>query len=550
MNMNQLPLATAQGDSLTARCPGRPLRVVLAGFYNYDSHALRIFHPLLKQRGHEVHSIFFKNYFTYSFPTQREEDMFVELIERIRPDVVGMSVWSTYFKLAGRLSQRIKASVNPVIIWGGIHAQVRPEACLDYADIACQSEGEHVLVELTDRVSLGRDYDDLQGCWVRRNGEVVHNPPRQLIPDLDILPPADMSPENKYYLGAEQWRNVGHWDSQAVLYDVMAVRGCPFRCTFCVHNFTRKATEGLGTYVRRRSVDHVMSELHAAIATRPQLRTITFSDDLFAPPRPWLEEFCERYKREIGLPWAIYTFPAMVDEAKIRLMSKAGLWATVMGIQSGSARIRRDCYERETSNEEIVGASRIFAKYGVQRTFDFIGDNPYENEQDLSETVDLLAALPKPFYFNYFSLTFFPGVALTERALHDGHIKPEDVEDVAEKGYRLYGGSFVETRSPDELAWDVSFAMAVHGFPAPIIHRLRRSGLMRDNIHAFIRLMRAVRVTARGKTRALNWLFGRPDLFHQHWRNANRETSAAELVIQPNFDNSPMSSPLRMAPGA
>src|SRR5690242_7921927 len=95
---------------LAAPAPGRPLRIVLLTFYNYESHALRIFHPLLKQRGHEVHSIFFKNYFTYQDPTQQEEDMVVELIERIRPDVLAVSVWSTYYQLAGRLSRRVKAS--------------------------------------------------------------------------------------------------------------------------------------------------------------------------------------------------------------------------------------------------------------------------------------------------------------------------------------------------------------------------------------------------------------------------------------------------------
>ena len=51
-------------------------------FYNYESHALRIFHPLLKQRGHDVHSIYFKNYFTYQVPTQQEEDMVVQLHRR------------------------------------------------------------------------------------------------------------------------------------------------------------------------------------------------------------------------------------------------------------------------------------------------------------------------------------------------------------------------------------------------------------------------------------------------------------------------------------
>src|SRR5262249_2003034 len=149
---------------------------------------------------------------------------------------------------------------------------------------------------------LGQDYADVHGCWVRSGDTIKQNPARMLIPDLDVLPPADLTSENKYYLGYNVWRDVARWDQHAVGYDIMGVRGCPFECTFCIHNFTRKASEGLGTYLRRRSVDHVMRELRAAVESRPMLKTIAFSDDIFAPPRPWLEEFCARYEREIRLP--------------------------------------------------------------------------------------------------------------------------------------------------------------------------------------------------------------------------------------------------------
>jgi hypothetical protein len=109
--MNLVSLDTTS-DDLTAQAPGRPLRVALLAFYNYESHALRIFHPLLKQRGHEVHSVYFKNYFTYQVPTQLEEDMVVKLVAQLQPDVVAMSVWSTYYQLAGRLSRRIKEATG------------------------------------------------------------------------------------------------------------------------------------------------------------------------------------------------------------------------------------------------------------------------------------------------------------------------------------------------------------------------------------------------------------------------------------------------------
>jgi radical SAM superfamily enzyme YgiQ (UPF0313 family) len=531
--------------NLAERAPGRPLRVVLLTFYNYESHALRIFHPLLTQRGHDVHSIFFKNYFTYQVPTQTEEDMVVDLVRRLQPDVVGMSVWSTYFQLAARLSDRIKAAVDPVIIWGGIHAQARPDQCLAHADVVCLSEGEYVLAELTDRLSLDKPYHDLRGCWVRTADGIVRNPSRLLIPDLDVLPPADLSADNKYYLGLNAWRDAARWNERALLYDIMAVRGCPFQCTFCIHNFTRKATTGLGTYLRRRSVDHVLAELRAAVRLRPNLRAIAFSDDIFAPARPWLEEFCRRYKQDIGLPFTVYSYPGMVDETRVTLMRDAGLWTSVMGIQSGSERIRRDCYERETSNQDIIQACEIFRRHGVGRNLDFIGDNFYETEADRRETLDLLCRLPKPFFFNYFSLTFFPGVDLTERALRDGLIRPEDVEDVAQKGYHLWGGALMSTRSPEQLRWDVAYTMAVHGVPRAVLHWLLDGRLYMRHLHRFAGIARRMQAAGRSKDRVIDRLFGRPSIYQLLVDNTNRDRlGGGDLTIQPNVDSSPFAKPI------
>jgi radical SAM superfamily enzyme YgiQ (UPF0313 family) len=373
---------------------------------------------------------------------------------------------------------------------------------------------------------------------------VQRNPPRLLIQDLDVLPPADLSPVNKYYLGWGAWRDVARWDALAISYDVMGVRGCPFECTFCIHNFTRKATEGLGTYIRRRSVEHVLRELRAAVAERPLLKMIAFSDDIFSPPRPWLDEFCERYPREVGLPFMIWTYPRMVDAEKIAKMRAAGLWAATMGIQSGSERIRRDCYERETSNEEILGACRILAGHGVVRNLDFIGDNPYETEEDWAETLDLLSRLPRPFYFNYFSLTYFPGVDLTERALRDGHIAPDDVEHIAQKGYQLWGGALFEERRPETLRWDIAYEMAVQGVPRRLIKPFMRSRLFNRNMRRI-----ANGVTRMG--RITRYLTGQR-LVDDWAKNTVRDLSPGLSTddIQPNVDSAPFRVPPRPKPMA
>ena len=82
-------------------------------------------------------------------------------------------------------ASRLVGAETSLVIWGGIHAQVRPEDCLEHADVICRSEGEYALAEITDRLSLGQDIDDVAGCWVRgRNGEITQNDPRFLIPEL------------------------------------------------------------------------------------------------------------------------------------------------------------------------------------------------------------------------------------------------------------------------------------------------------------------------------------------------------------------------------
>jgi Radical SAM superfamily len=275
---------------------------------------------------------------------------------------------------------------------------------------------------------------------------------------------------------------------------------------------------------------------------RPQLSTVAFSDDIFGPARPWLEEFCRRYKQEIDLPFIVFTFPRMVDEQKFRMLRDAGLFAATMGIQSGSERIRRDYYERETSNEEILEACRLLDRLGIVRNLDFIGDNPYETEADRRETVDLLCQLPKPFFFNYFSLTYFPGVDLTNWALRDGLIQREDVEDIAQKGYQLYGISLVDSRSPEQLRWDVAFSMAVHGFPRQLIHRLLDSPSFTRNIYGWAAWMRRIRNLSRRKLAWTDYFRGRPNVALQFDRNINRDGSSGGDFLQPNIDNSPLAT--------
>jgi hypothetical protein len=74
--------------------------------------------------------------------------------------------------------------------------------------------------------------------------------------------------------------------------------------------------------------------------------------------------------------------------------------------------------------------------------YDIIVNNPWEKDGDLAETLMFFAKFPKPYLLNMFSLTFYPGTELYEKAVEDGIIT-DDLNDVYRKTYNLraYGTS-------------------------------------------------------------------------------------------------------------
>jgi radical SAM superfamily enzyme YgiQ (UPF0313 family) len=135
-------------------------------------------------------------------------------------DVVCISTITSTAIKAYAMGKRFKALGMPVIM-GGAHPTFMPDESLEYADFVIRGEGEHSLVELLEhlergipalRLIKGLSYSD-------RDGINVHNPSREFIEDLDILPEPDFS-------------LVHNW-TQSNTYPVSTSRGCPFACTFC-----------------------------------------------------------------------------------------------------------------------------------------------------------------------------------------------------------------------------------------------------------------------------------------------------------------------------
>jgi len=357
-------------------------------------------------------------------------------------DLVGISFMSQYRGCARQITAALKARRELPVVWGGVHPTVRPEECLDHADIVCIGEGEETMVELADRLHEGRGFEEVPNLCFRRGGTIQKNPLRPLLHDLDRLPFLDYDPDNNLVRDPKLDRIVALDDDmfERFLARVPYVkghplrsfmfsttRGCPYKCTYCVNDFYREMYGSKG-YFRRMSNGRVVAELEAVIRRHPGIEEIEFCDDNFAA-RPVSEilDFCKVYKERIGLPFQVLMTPGFITEDRIAPMLDAGMVFVETGIQS-AADSSAKLYHRSLEVQELLAASEVLKRHRGEMAppcYHLILDNPFESVEETLATLDVTLKLPRPFWFKRSSLIPFPGTSVYDSFKEHGHLKDE-----------------------------------------------------------------------------------------------------------------------------
>lgn len=425
------------------------VKIILVALYRYRNFSIRTMHQILEDiPGVLPYTIFLKNcetnYFTY--PTEKEEILFLGLIKTIRPKVVGLSVYSQHMSIACRLTKLIKDVDSSILVmWGGIHPTISPEDCIKEADIICLGEGEGAISDFVKSLRDGTSYQAVNNLWIKNGNNIIKNPMRPLIQDLDKLPFPAYGKDSYFFIDSSK---VIKKDSTQLNFNnsisIQTSRGCPYLCSYCVNSLLQPQFKDLGPYIRRRSVDNVIQEIKQS----PEAQYVYFIDEVFATDKLWLDEFEKKYKSEVGLPFYVEYNPKVINSSTLNKIVNAGLDLMKVGIQTGSDYIRNHIFNRPGKNSEIIQLAKELAGYKIKVRYDLIIDNPYDTEQTLKETIDLLLQLPKPLYLNLYSLQYFPRYPLTNRAVEDRVISSEeaDVNNLPEKTGKKW--AFVPRLSP------------------------------------------------------------------------------------------------------
>ena len=364
----------------------------------------------------------------------------LSVIERTRPDILGVGAWTSNLPFALELVRAFRPRHPDVpVVMGGYPATEDPTELLSIlpeANVLVRGEGEATFPALVDRLVTGRSYDDVQGLSYRSGSEVIHTPPAAPIKDLDALP----FPSYERFVGARPGRAV----------TVSTSRGCPFSCTYC-------SNEKMYTVMRQNSPEYVVQEL-ADLHERWGVTRIEFSDNLFTADSRWVERFCELLS-EKG-PELVWTCSSRVDTLTpdlIHRMSEVGLESIYLGLESVVPASLKFMGKTGDPVKYVDRARRLIAhaaSKGVGMSIGGIVALPHENLADMQATVSFLEEMVtthaphvKP---NLFSLIPFPGSPLWDAVQRGDH----NLLPVRDPAFSIWNGGLFR-----ELYWHLPWVV-------------------------------------------------------------------------------------------
>ncbi len=232
-------------------------------------------------------------------------------------------------------------------------------------DSIVRAEGELSVEELLDRVRSGGELHGISGLTFRDGGgEIVVNPDRPLIEDLDTLPfPARDELPRAFERGGS--------------IPILASRGCYAICSYCSISAFYRTTKGPAW--RGRSPVNILDEIQELLETYDKKR-VRFEDANFFGPgregRKRVEEIAEGIlSRGLDLEFRIECRAENVDEALFRLLKKAGLKEVFVGIESAVPR-SLESMKKGVTLEENLEAIDVLDKLNIRTGVGFITMEP------------------------------------------------------------------------------------------------------------------------------------------------------------------------------
>ncbi len=342
------------------------------------------------------------------------EDFKNEIGKR-KPDVVGVTSTILTYKPALRIAE-IAKEIHPkcVTVIGGPHVSFWDREALQECkqlDVVVRKEGEYTLLELVQRLHAGKDYHDVLGTTCRKNKEIIRNPDRPFIENLDELPFPD-----RHFWPIECLQKYG-----TMVFSLVSSRGCVQWCNFCIE------VRAHGRKFRVRSPKNVVDELEFLYKTY-DARYFAFLDDAFTINQRRAMEICEEIKkRKLEIKWACETRVDMVTKELLTKMKEAGCADVWFGIESGSKKML-EAIQKGITPEQTIRAFKWAKEVGIKPNPNVILGVPGETVETARETIKFVEKLIPDYLGCYTVATPYPGTPMYDYVREKGWLRVTDFD--------------------------------------------------------------------------------------------------------------------------
>lgn len=305
-------------------------------------------------------------------------DRWTEQILSYKPKNIGISIFTFQCQLSAKiLLNKLRLKYNGTIVVGGAGLSTNGIASVyndfgaelfqsNMVDYFIRGDGERALIELL----IGNpNYPGIN------NDKYLQLPLDDVaFPDFD-----DLIDLNYMY------------NQDIKLLPVNGSRGCVRKCTFCdIHEHWKKFTFRSG---------HVLAEELISDYEKYGVRRFTFTDSLINGSMKAFRDLLKtlvKYYEDNGLEDRFFTFNGQFicrnkkqqTPEDYALMSRAGCDHVLIGVESGSDRVRSHM-KKQFSTDELKYVLQQFEKNNITTIFSMISGYPTETIEDHQQTLDM-----------------------------------------------------------------------------------------------------------------------------------------------------------------
>lgn len=263
---------------------------------------------------------------------------------------------------------------------------------------------------VTDTFPVGEmevPYASILGLAWRNRDEIVINPDRPFIPDLNDLPipKHELLPLDKQRMPM----------IRGPFTFIVTSRGCPAGCKYCIKHVTYQNS------VRVRSAENIVEELE--YLAKLGIHNIHMYADLFTVNREHVVDLCKLIiEKRLKIKWTCNSRVDYVDEEMLSLMGQAGCWLISWGIESANEIVLkkvRKGYKKEQAFKALKWAKAA----GIKNWGYFIIGLPGETEDSIRETIDYSKELPLDIALFHIAAPY-PGTPFFYDVVENGWFRP------------------------------------------------------------------------------------------------------------------------------